>query len=169
MSNIHQAVEFYRRLFHTEPAKRRPETWPRPAAGPWELRDQCRQLTCGARAMVTQEVDVVFLIADLAGYTALTEAHGNLHDADAVTRYAARVGAARQPGARLVERVGDEVLVIAEVEAATPARAATDVGGSKRKYRRKASQPVATLSERAESRSTPRRPSPQRTPPCVRR
>jgi class 3 adenylate cyclase len=27
---------------------------------------------------VSEEIDAVFLIADLSGYTALTEAHGNL-------------------------------------------------------------------------------------------
>jgi adenylate cyclase len=73
--------------------------------------------------MVTQEVDVVFLIADLAGYTALTEAHGNLHAADAVRRYAEIAGATLQPGARLVERVGDEVLIVAQ-DAAVAVRTA---------------------------------------------
>ncbi len=57
------------------------------------------------------EVDVTFLIADLSGYTALTEAHGNLHAARVVARYVELAEAALEPGTRLVERVGDELLV----------------------------------------------------------
>lgn len=60
------------------------------------------------------EVDVTFLIADLAGYTALTETHGNLHAAHVVTRFVELVGTALEPGTRLVERVGDAVLIVAE-------------------------------------------------------
>jgi adenylate cyclase len=73
--------------------------------------------------MAAEEVEVVFLIADLSGYTALTEVHGNIQAAGAVTRYAEIAHAALQPGARLVERVGDEV-VIAAREAAAAVRTA---------------------------------------------
>jgi class 3 adenylate cyclase/YHS domain-containing protein len=59
------------------------------------------------------EIDVTFLIADLAGFTALTETHGNLHAARVVTRFVELVRAALQPGARLQERVGDAVLIVA--------------------------------------------------------
>lgn len=57
--------------------------------------------------MADEEVEVVFLMADLSGYTALTEVHGNIQAAGAVTRYAEIAHAPLQPGARLVERVGD--------------------------------------------------------------
>jgi adenylate cyclase len=68
--------------------------------------------------VVATEVDLVFLIADLSGYTALTEVHGDRHAAQAVMRYGQIVQAVLQPGARLVNRVGDEVL-IAAADAAT--------------------------------------------------
>ena len=60
------------------------------------------------------EIDVTFLIADLAGFTALTETHGNLHAAHVVTRFVELVRATLQPGSSLVERVGDAVLIVAE-------------------------------------------------------
>ena len=65
------------------------------------------------------EIDVTFLIADLAGFTALTETHGSLHAAHVVTRFVELVRATLPPGTRLVERVGDAVLIVAE--ATTPA------------------------------------------------
>ena len=60
------------------------------------------------------EIDVTFLIADLAGFTALTETHGNLHAAHVVTRFVELVRATLQPETRLVERVGDAILIVAE-------------------------------------------------------
>ncbi len=62
---------------------------------------------------VPKEIELVFLIADLSGYTALTEAHGNVSAAEIVTRYVEVVQGVLHPGARLVERVGDEVLIVA--------------------------------------------------------
>ncbi len=53
------------------------------------------------------------MIADLSGYTALTEAHGSMPAAKIVTRYLEIVHKALHPEARLVERVGDEVLIVA--------------------------------------------------------
>jgi adenylate cyclase len=67
---------------------------------------------------VSREIDVVFLIADLSGYTALTEAHGGAHAADAVTRYVEIARSNLEPGCRIVERVGDEVLIVASDAAA---------------------------------------------------
>jgi class 3 adenylate cyclase len=61
---------------------------------------------------ISKEIEIVFLVADLSGYTALTEAHGNLSAAETVNRYMEIVKAALQPGSRLVERVGDEVLIV---------------------------------------------------------
>lgn len=59
-----------------------------------------------------KEIELVFLIADLSGYTALTEAHGGMSAAKIVTRYVALVEEAIQPGLRLNERVGDEVMIV---------------------------------------------------------
>jgi len=63
---------------------------------------------------ISKEIQLVFLIADLSGYTALTEAHGNVSAAQVVSRYLEIVKEALNPGARLVERVGDEVLIVAD-------------------------------------------------------
>lgn len=60
------------------------------------------------------EVEVTFVIADLAGFTALTETHGSLHALRVVTRYVEMVREALQPGARLAERVGDAVLIVVD-------------------------------------------------------
>ena len=59
------------------------------------------------------EIEVVFVMADLSGFTALTEAHGSLRAADLVGRYLELVRNALAPGVRLVERVGDEVMLVA--------------------------------------------------------
>ncbi len=72
------------------------------------------------------EVDVTFLIADLAGFTALTEIHGSVHAAWVVTRYVEIVRAALHPDARLAERVGDAVLIVAP-GAASALRTAIDL------------------------------------------
>jgi adenylate cyclase len=65
------------------------------------------------------ECDVTFLIADLAGFTALTEIHGSRHAAWVVTRYVEIVRASLRPGARLAERVGDAVLIVVPEPTAT--------------------------------------------------
>lgn len=62
--------------------------------------------------MADGEVDVVFLIADLAGYTALTEAHGGTQAARVIGRYVELAEGALRPGVSLVERVGDELLIV---------------------------------------------------------
>lgn len=61
----------------------------------------------------SKEIETAILIADLAGYTALTEAHGNRSAAEIVTRYLQIVRESLQSDATLVERVGDEVLIMA--------------------------------------------------------
>ena len=48
------------------------------------------------------EIEVVFVMADLSGFTALTEAHGSLRAADLVGRYLELVRNALAPGVRLV-------------------------------------------------------------------
>jgi len=58
--------------------------------------------------------DYAFVIADLVGYTALTEAHGGAAAARTVARYAELASKALTQGARLTERVGDQVLIVAD-------------------------------------------------------
>jgi class 3 adenylate cyclase len=81
--------------------------------------------TPGADLPLTER-DVTFLIADLAGFTALTEIHGSRHAAWVVTRYVAIVRAALDPAARLAERAGDAVLIVAP-KAASAVRTAVDL------------------------------------------
>jgi class 3 adenylate cyclase/YHS domain-containing protein len=63
---------------------------------------------------MADERHVAVLMVDLAGYTALTEAHGNVEAAHVVARYLALAADATAPGARLLERVGDGLVFIAE-------------------------------------------------------
>jgi len=62
---------------------------------------------------MTTEIEIVFVMADLSGYTALTETHGNVHAAHVLERYLELAEAALAPGARILERVGDEMVIIA--------------------------------------------------------
>jgi adenylate cyclase len=55
---------------------------------------------------------LAFLIADLSGYTALTEAHEDLSAVQVVERYGEIVRSALCEDEQLVERVGDEVLIL---------------------------------------------------------
>jgi class 3 adenylate cyclase len=57
-------------------------------------------------------VDYAFVIADLTGYTALTEAHGGAEAAKTVARYMELASNALGPGVLLAERVGDQVLIV---------------------------------------------------------
>lgn len=59
------------------------------------------------------DVERTFLFADLCGYSALTEAHGNRQAADVVERFLALAATTLRPGASLLERVGDEVVIVA--------------------------------------------------------
>lgn len=58
-----------------------------------------------------QEIQHLFLIADLSGYTALTEAHGSMPAARIVKRYIEIVQECLIKDSRLIEAVGDEVLI----------------------------------------------------------
>lgn len=59
------------------------------------------------------EVERTFLFADLCGYSALTEAHGNRQAAEVVERFVAIAATTLRPGATFLERVGDEVVIVA--------------------------------------------------------
>lgn len=69
------------------------------------------------------ELECVFVIADLAGYTALTEAMGAEEAANVVDRYVVLASTALCAGTRLIERVGDQVLITA-VDALSATRTA---------------------------------------------
>ena len=64
--------------------------------------------------MISKEHDMSILIADLSGYTALTEIHGAMSAAKLVTKYLALVDMSLHGTARLLERVGDQVVVVAD-------------------------------------------------------
>ena len=61
--------------------------------------------------MNSNQIETTFLIADLAGFTALTEAHGDMSAASIVSRYVEIVNDTLHPESRLIERTGDEVLI----------------------------------------------------------
>ena len=60
------------------------------------------------------ELYVSFLIADLAGYTSLTETHGDVSAMDIVNKYVDIVEECLKKETILVERVGDEVLIVSD-------------------------------------------------------
>ena len=55
-----------------------------------------------------------FLFVDLAGFTALTEAHGDEHAADLAERFVSIVESELDGESRLVKTLGDAVLLVAE-------------------------------------------------------
>jgi len=59
------------------------------------------------------EQDLSILIADLSGYTALTEAHGALSAADLIDNYLEIVNDSLVGDSYLHQSIGDEVVVIA--------------------------------------------------------
>jgi class 3 adenylate cyclase/YHS domain-containing protein len=72
------------------------------------MRDGERGVEQGSEA----QARVVFVIADLAGYTALTEAHGGDEAATIVARYRRLAEESLADGARIVEQVGDQLLIV---------------------------------------------------------
>jgi class 3 adenylate cyclase/YHS domain-containing protein len=61
------------------------------------------------------EQELAILIADLSGYTALTEVHGANKAADLIDTYLGIVEDSLVGSSRLHERAGDEVLILADV------------------------------------------------------
>jgi class 3 adenylate cyclase/YHS domain-containing protein len=59
-----------------------------------------------------KEKYLFLLIADLAGYTAMTEAHGSISAAEIVSKFNKIVSHGIDANADLIERVGDEVFII---------------------------------------------------------
>ncbi len=62
--------------------------------------------------MGTGEYKAAFLIADLTGYTALTEAHGDFSTARRINRFSANVEKMLTENGNLPQQVGDEVFLI---------------------------------------------------------
>jgi len=56
-----------------------------------------------------REIDLALLIADLSGYTALTETHGALQASETVLRFGRLVERCLAPGVAIVNSVGDDV------------------------------------------------------------
>ena len=56
------------------------------------------------------EIDRTLMIADLAGYTALTETHGAMHASEVVLRFGRMAEESLEPGVVIVDRIGDQVL-----------------------------------------------------------
>ena len=67
--------------------------------------------------MIPSEHDMAILMADLSGYTALTEIHGAMSAARLVTKYLELVDVSLHGTARLLERVGDQVVKGVSLEA----------------------------------------------------
>lgn len=58
------------------------------------------------------EQNIAILVADLSGYTALTETHGALSAADLIDKYIEIVNNSLVGNSNLHERVGDEVMIV---------------------------------------------------------
>jgi class 3 adenylate cyclase/YHS domain-containing protein len=56
-----------------------------------------------------RELDLALLIADLCGYTALTETHGALTASETVLRFVRLAESCLEPGVGIVDSIGDEV------------------------------------------------------------
>jgi len=55
-----------------------------------------------------------FLIADLSGYTAMTEVHGAYSTAQAVAKFKKIVKKSLEANSELIENVGDEVVILSD-------------------------------------------------------
>jgi adenylate cyclase len=60
------------------------------------------------------EKEIAILMADLTGYTAMTDVHGGASAAQIVNRYMKIVDAATYGTTKVVQRIGDQVVMIAE-------------------------------------------------------
>jgi adenylate cyclase len=56
-----------------------------------------------------RELDLALLIADLCGYTALTETHGALAASETVLRFVRLAESCLEPGVVIIDSIGDEV------------------------------------------------------------
>ena len=63
----------------------------------------------------SKDIFITILMVDLSGYTAMTEAHGGRSAAEIVARFSEIVQDALYKDSRLVECVGDGVLIVSPV------------------------------------------------------
>lgn len=61
------------------------------------------------------EKDVAILMADLTGYTAMTDVHGGASAAKIVNKYMGLVDKSRFGNSQVVQRIGDQVVMMSEV------------------------------------------------------
>jgi adenylate cyclase len=61
-----------------------------------------------------RQVEAVFMFADLSGFTALVEMHGDISAAQIAARYTEITESVLEPGTLLVKTMGDEVMLVAE-------------------------------------------------------
>jgi len=61
-----------------------------------------------------REFNLALMMADLCGYTALTETHGALQASETVLRFVRLVEASLEPGVRIVDCIGDSVFCASE-------------------------------------------------------
>jgi len=64
--------------------------------------------------MITEKALLTFLFADLAGFTALTETHGDDDAANVVARFYDLAHASLTGEARLIKTIGDAVMIVAD-------------------------------------------------------
>lgn len=73
--------------------------------------DVARQIDCGR---IDEKAVLTFLFADLAGFTALTETHGDDDATSVVTRFYDLARASLTNEARLIKTIGDAVMIVAD-------------------------------------------------------
>ncbi|MEW5864486.1 MAG: hypothetical protein AB1773_12990 [Pseudomonadota bacterium] len=61
-----------------------------------------------SKAGAAREIGLALLIADLSGYTALTESHGALKALEIVLRFVHLVEGSLEPGVHIVNSIGDD-------------------------------------------------------------
>lgn len=61
-----------------------------------------------------RELELALMMADLCGYTALTETHGALQASEIVLRFVRLVETSLEPGVRIVDSIGDAVFCAGE-------------------------------------------------------
>ncbi len=61
-----------------------------------------------------RELELALMMADLCGYTALTETHGALQASETVLRFVRLVEGSLEPGVRIVDCIGDAVFCAGE-------------------------------------------------------
>lgn len=67
-----------------------------------------------AAAGEARELELALMMADLCGFTALTETHGALQASETVLRFVRMVEACLEPGVRIVDSIGDAVFCAGE-------------------------------------------------------